>query len=330
MLHWCVRFSTRWWRAAVKLAPSPLPTKRRLCLHFSVIVWYFPLVVGRDFTRCFCCFQKNQNRNKLGEKLKGRSVEIGDGLGSGAWCESSWLLWGNEVCGQTAAHGAMLPSTAPSGADPDNHHHSCLHLLTQWHLHHRGPCRPHQDLHLWVFKGRSSGTCSAQIGCRQPVCTQVLEGKQIWEDQGRGSGGRGSTVPSLAEAQGHIILKNKRHVFSQAFFSFINLRWQTMGATTKTAWPFPALRPCPLRAPAAPRWPPLPLTSQRSARRSHLFYISCCFSFIGSVSYIVSSVHQVVKSGSSETRVEKRIVITADSDVDPEKVQTLPPYTYKN
>lgn len=31
---------------------------------------------------------------------------------------------------------------------------------------------------------------------------------------------------------------------------------------------------------------------------------------------------QVVKSGSSETRVEKRIVITADSDVDQDKVRT--------
>lgn len=36
-----------------------------------------------------------------------------------------------------------------------------------------------------------------------------------------------------------------------------------------------------------------------------------------------SSLYQVVKSGSSETRVEKRIVITADSDIDQDKVQTL-------
>lgn len=36
-----------------------------------------------------------------------------------------------------------------------------------------------------------------------------------------------------------------------------------------------------------------------------------------------SFLSQVVKSGSSETRVEKRIVITADSDIDQDKVQTL-------
>lgn len=33
---------------------------------------------------------------------------------------------------------------------------------------------------------------------------------------------------------------------------------------------------------------------------------------------------QVVKSGSTETRVEKRIVITADSDADQDKVNTGP------
>lgn len=33
---------------------------------------------------------------------------------------------------------------------------------------------------------------------------------------------------------------------------------------------------------------------------------------------------QVVKSGSTETRVEKRIVIMADSDADPDKVNPVP------
>lgn len=41
-----------------------------------------------------------------------------------------------------------------------------------------------------------------------------------------------------------------------------------------------------------------------------------------SCAFFVSSLYQVVKSGSSETRVEKRIVITADSDVDQDKVRT--------
>lgn len=40
------------------------------------------------------------------------------------------------------------------------------------------------------------------------------------------------------------------------------------------------------------------------------------------VSHTFSYLYQVVKGGSSETRVEKRIVISADSDVDKDKVQT--------
>lgn len=44
-------------------------------------------------------------------------------------------------------------------------------------------------------------------------------------------------------------------------------------------------------------------------------------------SFYFSALYQVVKSGSSETRVEKRIVITADSDVDQDKVQILCPMT---
>lgn len=61
----------------------------------------------------------------------------------------------------------MLPSTAPFGADPDSYHHSWVQLLIQWHLYHRGPYRPNSDLHLWVFKGRGSSTCSAQICINQ-------------------------------------------------------------------------------------------------------------------------------------------------------------------
>lgn len=39
--------------------------------------------------------------------------------------------------------------------------------------------------------------------------------------------------------------------------------------------------------------------------------------------FFFPSLKQVVKSGSSETRVEKRIVINADSEIDQDKVQTL-------
>uniref|UniRef100_A0A4W6D018 Protein 4.1 n=1 Tax=Lates calcarifer TaxID=8187 RepID=A0A4W6D018_LATCA len=41
------------------------------------------------------------------------------------------------------------------------------------------------------------------------------------------------------------------------------------------------------------------------------------------VTTTTTHISKVVKSGSSETRVEKRIVITADSDIDQDKVQTL-------
>lgn len=57
----------------------------------------------------------------------------------------------SELSGPIAAYGAMLPSTAPSGADPDSHHHSRGQLLTQWHHHHhhhRGPSCTDQDHHL--------------------------------------------------------------------------------------------------------------------------------------------------------------------------------------
>lgn len=101
------------------------------------------------------------------------------------------------------------------------------------------------------------------------------------------------------------------------FSSSSSLRWKLTGQLrTRTAQLCPAPRPLPQTPPAAPRSPPL--TSQRSA-------VEACS--VGIVSYLplnytyLTSHHQVVKSGSSETRVEKRIVITADSDVDQDKVQ---------
>ena len=112
---------------------------------------------------------------------------------------------------QPTTHGAMLPSTAPSGADPDSHHHSCLHLLTHRHLHHRGPYRPDQDLHLWVFKGRGSSTCSAQI-CLGRIAWRRLQHKLTLSRSGRTRPGApqwawGSTETSLADAQGSLNLK---------------------------------------------------------------------------------------------------------------------------
>lgn len=62
---------------------------------------------------------------------------------------------------------------------------------------------------------------------------------------------------------------------------------------------------------------------------THISKVSCA-SFLplipldcGPLLYTVYAFVQVVKSGSSETRVEKRIVITADSDVDQEKVNDM-------
>lgn len=103
----------------------------------------------------------------------------------------------------------MLPSTAPSGADPDSHHHSCLQLLTHWHLHHRGSYRPDQDLHLWVFKGRGSSTCSAQI-CLCYDAWRRWQHKLTISRSGRTRPGAprwawGSSEMSLAEAVGHIM-----------------------------------------------------------------------------------------------------------------------------
>lgn len=99
------------------------------------------------------------------------------------------------------------------------------------------------------------------------------------------------------------------------------LRWQLMGQTkTKKTQHCPAPRPSPLRRPVAPPWPPP--TSQRSAEWLKLLR-ALQYNFYLVLNYISSSFHQVVRSGSSETRVEKRIVITADSDVDQEKVQTF-------
>ena len=55
-----------------------------------------------------------------------------------------------------------------------------------------------------------------------------------------------------------------------------------------------------------------------------LFISLCSVYFIYSpLNYDFFCSQQVVKSGSSETRVEKRIVINADSDIDQDKVQTL-------
>lgn len=85
---------------------------------------------------------------------------------------------------------------------------------------------------------------------------------------------------------------------------------------TKTAQLFPVLRPFPQRRPAAPPSPPPLLRFQRLAARissSLIFFISL------DVPQIHFPLIQVVKSGSTETRVEKRIVISADADE--EKVQ---------
>lgn len=90
--------------------------------------------------------------------------------------------------------------------------------------------------------------------------------------------------------------------------------------TKKALYPLP--RPLPHRQPAAPLLPPLLPISQRLAAKmfpAPLFFIS---------SHTLDLLNvflpfQVVKSGSSESRVEKRIVITADSDADQEQVQVI-------
>lgn len=117
----------------------------------------------------------------------------------------------------------MLPSTAPFGADPDSHHHSCLQLLTQWHLHHRGPCRPDQDLHLWVFKGRGSSTCSAQI-CVS--CKQFFVVEEIITVEQAGLGGPGQGLQNEHEAVLHLpwlklrvtLSKKKKALHTKLFF----------------------------------------------------------------------------------------------------------------
>lgn len=52
---------------------------------------------------------------------------------------------------------------------------------------------------------------------------------------------------------------------------------------------------------------------------NHAYAFSASFYFV-CLSNIIFVLVQVVKSGSTETRVEKRIVITADSDADQDKV----------
>lgn len=156
----------------------------------------------------------------------------------------------------------MLPSTATSGADPDCHHHCWLQLLTQWHLHHRGSCHPNQDLHLWVFKGRSSSTWSAQ------TCVFALD------QAGLGRPGQGlqneHQAPWLKLRVCQRVrdkkLKNKKLVF------FL-LRWQTMGQQTKMAQLCPVLQLSLQRPPVAPQLLPLPLTFQRSVQSLFHYYL---------------------------------------------------------
>lgn len=117
-----------------------------------------------------------------------------------------------EASGST--HGAMLPFTAPSGADPDCYHHSCFKHTVQRRLHHRGPHRPHQDLHLWVFKGRGSCSRSAHPAGGQ-VCIE-----EIWQAAlGRGDGGAHSTAPCLTGGQSYIDLTDYSALLFFVLFS---------------------------------------------------------------------------------------------------------------
>lgn len=223
----------------------------------------------------------------------------------------------------------MLPSTAPSGADPDSHHHSYLQLLIQWHLHHRGPYRPDQDHHLWVFKGRGSIACSAQICCcyRQPLSTTITfcgsnetnigytVSRSGRTRSGAPSWAWGCTAPSLAKFR----VTNPKLLSKPALFGLL-LRQQLMRQMgPRMAQLCPAPGPLPQKLPVAPQSPPLPLTSPRSAVQSCSVSYFCGVSPISPI-YIYFLLHQVVKGGSSETRVEKRIVITADSEADQDQV----------
>lgn len=142
----------------------------------------------------------------------------------------------------------MPPSTAASGADPHGHHHSCLQLLTQWRVHHRGPCRAHQDPRLCLFKGRSSAQVSL---CRKSVfLVEVLTSVE--------RAGLGRTGTELHELL-HVKTRSEG-IISSVFCLRSSHRWQMTERKTERAPPCPA----PRRPPAALRSPQPPLTSPRS------------------------------------------------------------------
>lgn len=64
-------------------------------------------------------------------------------------------------------------------------------------------------------------------------------------------------------------------------------------------------------------------TTTHISKVSFASFLPLILSDCGPLEYTAYAFVQVVKSGSSETRVEKRIVITADSDVEQEKVQDM-------